>query len=86
MDCPILETLEKCICEEYQKKENLGEKKRGHSSGQGGEERCCQDTNAEIQEKQQVRKYYYCKKRGQDILRQEGEALTNSLNFVHDPE
>lgn len=30
MDCLTLETLERCICDKYQKKkENLGEKKEG---------------------------------------------------------
>lgn len=36
-----------------------------------------QCTNAEIKEKQQVRKFYYCQKRGGDSLRQEGKVLTN---------
>lgn len=53
-----MERLKTYICEEDQKKiKKLRRKKGGCRSGQEGEERCYQGTNAEIKEKQQVRKF-----------------------------
>lgn len=79
LDLPKFEEIKTCTCEEdWKKNKKLRRKKKeGTEVGRMEKKRWDQCTNAEIKEKQQVRKFYYCQKRGGDSLRQEGKVLTN---------
>jgi len=55
---------------------NQGEKEEGTGVGRRDKKDGIRALILKLK-KRQLRKYHYCKKRGGDILRQEGKVLTN---------